>query len=234
MWSCLGVVITTVISFAFVTRVLIDFLKEDVPADAGFIFTGMIEGWSTYLKVALYCGVALALPFLVYQAVMFVRPALTRREATYTYLSLPFVAGLFLGGVVFTYYVFLPNALEFLVASEFLGDTMGQPMLSIGQYISDVSKLLFGMGLMFETPLLIFLLSKLGVVTPGWLLRKWRYAIVLAFVAAAIITPTWDPVNCTIVAGPLVGLYFLGILLAWIGGGGNAADDPPGSRFDEG
>lgn len=225
VWSVIGIAITTVIAFLFVTRELVDFLKADVPADVGFIFTGMIEGWSTYLKVSLYCGIAIALPFLVYQAVMFVRPGLTKREAAYTYISLPVVAGLFVAGVTFTYILFLPNALAFLTSSEFLGDTMGEPMLTIGKYISDVTKLLFGVGLMFETPLVMLLLAKLGVVTPGGMLRKWRYAVVIAFAAAAVITPTWDPINCSIVAGPLVALYFLGILLAWIAVGGKKDED---------
>jgi sec-independent protein translocase protein TatC len=225
VWSALGVAITSIIAFMFLTREAIEFLKAQAPESAEFQFIEMTEGWGIFLKVGFYCSIGLALPFLVYQAVMFIRPALTRRETVYVYSLLPGVAVLFIAGVVFTYYVFLPNALQFLVASDYLGDLAGKPQLRIGDYISDVTKILFGMGLAFETPLIIFFLTKLGVVTPRGLLRQWRYAVVIAFIVAAVITPTWDPYNCTIVAAPLISLYFLGILLSWIAGGGKKKEE---------
>ena len=225
IWSVLAVAVTSVVSFAFLTKNAIEFLKAKAPEGTEFQFIEITEGWSVYLRVGLFCAVALALPFIVYQAMMFVRPALTRRETIYVYLLLPGVAVLFITGVLFAYYVFLGNALSFLVDSPFLEDLLGKPQLRIGEYISQITKILFGMGLAFETPLIIFFLAKMGIVTTGQLLRKWRYAVVIAFVVAAIITPTWDPINCSIVAGPLVALYFLGIFLSWIAGGGKKKEE---------
>ena len=166
--------------------------------------------------MGLYCSLALALPFIVYQAMLFVRPALTRRETIYVYLLLPGVAVLFIAGVLFAYYVFLGNALDFLLNSPFLEDLLGKPQLRIGEYISQITKILFGMGLAFETPLIIFFLAKLGIVNAKQLSRWRKFAIVGVFIVAAVITPTPDPINQLLVAIPLLLLYEIGVLLARI------------------
>ena len=208
------VTITTAISFFFAKHIF-EILKSRAPENIVFVQIEVMELWAIYMKVALYCGIAFSLPFLVYQMVMFIHPALTRSERSFLYLTLPGIIILFASGILFTYFIFLPNALEFLIDPPFLSG-IADPQIRIGNYISVVTKLLFWMGLAFETPIIIALLSKIGVVQHQWLLKNWRFAIVGAYVIAAIITPTWDPINQTIVAIPLLFLYFLGILLAWV------------------
>jgi len=211
IYSAIAVAITCGISFYFADRVF-DVLEELAPEDTHFIFTEPVELMLIYFKISVYGGVALALPFLVYQAVMFVRPALTGREKTWLYLLLPAVAVFFAIGGTFGYY-FVPRMLEFLINFP-LAEDVADPEIKISSYVSFVVRLLFGLGLAFETPLVIFFLAKIGVVTPGWLIRKWQYAVVIAFVAAAAITPTPDPINCTIVAVALIALYLVGVFLA--------------------
>ncbi|OGO03284.1 MAG: twin arginine-targeting protein translocase TatC [Chloroflexi bacterium RBG_13_54_8] len=174
----------------------------------------------TYMKVCMYSGMVLALPFFIYQVVMFVRPALTPKEKGYLYLLMPGVLVFFLAGAAFTYFVFLPPALDFLLDFPLVGGI--EPMISIGNYISVVTKLLVVIGLIFELPLLMFFLAKIGIVTHQWLARYWRYAFVGAFIISAVVTPTFDPINQSIVAVPIMLLYALGILFAWIARRGKA------------
>jgi len=214
IWSVVAVVITTAISFAFARRIF-DFLESRAPGPeegVTIIFVEVTEMIGTYMKVCLYSGVVLALPFIIYQIVMFVRPALTRQEKTYLYLLMPGVLLFFAAGAAFGYIVFLPRALDFLLNFPWLNSA--DPYISIGNYISVVTRLLLAMGLIFELPLVMFFLSKIGVVSPQGLSRFRKFAIVGAFIVAAIVTPTPDPVNQTIVAIPIILLYEVGILLA--------------------
>ncbi|MFC1924859.1 twin-arginine translocase subunit TatC, partial [Chloroflexota bacterium] len=209
--SVIAVVITTGISFAF-ARQIFDFFKSRAE-DVEFIYIDVTEGIGIYMKLCLYSGVVLALPFLIYQLVMFIHPALTRAERKYLYFLLPGVLVFFFAGAVFTYYIFLPPALDFLINFSLI-EGIAEPQIRIGNYISIVAKMLLVMGLVFELPLIIYFLTMIGVVTPQWLSRYRRFAYVGAFVISAIVTPTIDPVNQTIVAIPIIILYELGILLS--------------------
>ncbi|HJX69585.1 MAG TPA: twin-arginine translocase subunit TatC [Dehalococcoidia bacterium] len=209
--SVIAVVITIGISFAF-ARHIFEFLTSRAEG-VEFIYIEVAEMVGVYMKVCLYSGVVLALPFLIYQMVMFVRPALTRNERRYLYLLLPGVVLFFFAGAAFTYYVFLPPALDFLINFP-LTSGIAEPQIRIGDYISVVAKMLFVMGLVFELPLVIFFLTKIGVVTPQWLSKYRRFAYMGAFIVAAIVTPTVDPINQTVVAVPIILLYELGILLS--------------------
>ena len=207
--SVIALAITTIVSFSFTSwlfRLLL------VPA-GGIkpIFTEVPEMLSTYMKVSLLSGVILAMPILVHQLVMFVAPALTPQEKRYLYLLLPGAMLSFLAGVLFGYFVLLPPALNFLLT---FGEDIATPQIKIGNYVSVVTSLLFWIGLAFETPLVIFFLARLRVVTPAFLSKNRRYALVGAFILGAIITPTFDPVNQTLVAVPLAVLYEISILLA--------------------
>src|SRR5437667_379530 len=119
--------------------------------------------------------------------------------------------GLFLAWVAFAYYVALPPALGFLL--NFQND-IAEPQIRLGSYFDFVLRLLFWTGVAFQTPLIVMFLARLRIVTARRLIGWWRFAIVGAFVVAAVVTPTPDPVTCTIVALPLIGLYFLGVALA--------------------
>jgi sec-independent protein translocase protein TatC len=119
----------------------------------------------------------------------------------------------FIGGMAFAYYVVLPVTLEFLFS---FGSGVAEPDIRISYYINFVTRMLLVLGLVFETPLLVMGLAKAGVVNARKLLKMWRFAIVGAFVLSAIVTPTIDPVTQSLVAGPIVLLYFVGIGLAWL------------------
>ena len=208
-WSAIVLAITTILSFIF-TKQILHFLI----APAGhihLIFTEMTEMLGTYMQVALAGGIVLAMPFFVYQIVMFVSPALTRQEKKYVYLALPWITLMFAGGVAFGYYVLLPPAMKFLVS---FGSDIATPQIKIGNYISLVTRLLVAIGFVFELPVVTTFLAKLGIISPQTLARQRKWAIIGAFILAAIITPTVDPINQSLVAVPLVFLYEISIWLA--------------------
>ncbi len=211
LWSVIAVAVGIVASFPL-TPYIFDILKSQAQ-DINLIYTHVTEMLGIYIKVALYCGIALAMPFLIYQLVVFLSPALRDREKKYIYFSLPVVFILFAAGVCFAYFVFLPPALKFLLT---FGSNIAQPMISIDNYVAVVVKLLFCVGLVFEIPLVITLLAKLGVVSPQKLAKGRKWAVLAAFVLGAIITPTVDPVNQTLIAAPIIVLYELSIWLAKI------------------
>ncbi len=175
------------------------------------IFVEVTEMLGTYMQVCLIAGIILAMPALVYQLIMFVSPALTPKEKKYVWIVLPCIIVFFIGGVLFGYYVLIPPAMQFLLS---FGADIATPQIRIGNYISLVTRLLLAIGLVFETPVITTLLARLGVVSSKWLATQWKWAVILAFVLGAVITPTWDPINQTLVALPLIVLYLLSILLA--------------------
>lgn len=201
--------VTTVASFFFAKYVF--YVLEAVAEGIDLIYIEMTEMISTYFHVCFTCGLALALPFIIYQLVMFLRPALGPTERKYLTFLLPGVVFSFAAGVAFGYFVLVPPAAKFLIT---FGSDIATPQIRVGNYVSLMVKLLFAIGLCFETPLLIFLLSKLHIVTPEKLSKYRKFAVLGAFILAAIITPTFDPINQTIVAVPLIILYEIGILLA--------------------
>ena len=211
--SAVFVVIGLVVSVFFGER-LIDFLKEPAEKknpDFHLQFIEPFELFVTYFRVSLLGGLILGMPMIVYQGLRFVGPGLKPGERRWLYGTTAGAFALFLAGVAFAYYVALPPALDFLLG---FGDGLAEPNIRVGSYVDFVTRLLFWTGVAFETPLVVMYLARFGIVTAGQLLRWWRYAIVVAFVIAAIVTPTIDPVTQSIVAGPIIVLYFLGIVLA--------------------
>ncbi len=169
------------------------------------------ENIGVYMRVSLLLGVILAFPMIIYQLLLFVLPGLNIREKRLVLLAIPFATLFFLAGVAFAYFVMLPAALPFLI--NFLGVTTN-PRLS--SYISFITDLLFWIGVVFELPLLIYVIARFGLLTPKSMLRYWRQAIVIIAILAAIITPTVDPVNMSLMMLPLVVLYFISVLFAWL------------------
>jgi len=171
----------------------------------------LLDYWSTYFRVSLLLGIAIAMPVIVYETLAFVAPGLTKSERRWLY---PIVAGasvMFVLGMAFAYYVELPPALRFLLNpnSDDVEATIG-----VGTYIDTVTRLLLITGLVFELPFVIMGLAKIGVVTSRRLIGWWRYAILAAVVLAAIVTPSIDPVTQTVVAAPILVLYFMGAAMA--------------------
>ena len=212
MWSAISVVITTIIALFLGNRILL-WLKAPAPPGIKLVTIELLENMSIWFKVSLWAGVIMAMPFLVYQLFAYVAPGLTSREKKMVLSVLPAVTFMFLAGVTFAYFVALPPALDFLFN---FNANVAEVMVRIENYISIVTRLLLVIGLVFETPLIVMALAKLGAVSPQWLAARRRMWFVLAFVIAAIITPTFDPINQCIIAIPLILLLELGILLARI------------------
>ena len=179
--------------------------------DIKFIFTSPSEALMLKLKMSFFVGIFLAAPAVLYQVWAFVAPGLYRHEKAY---ALPFIlAGtlFFLGGAAFGHYYLFPITFRFLV--DFGGDDM-QFLPKVGEYYSFYSWFLLGLGIVFQLPVVIFVLSRIGLVTPGFLMLKFKYAVVISFVVAAIITPTPDMVTQSLLALPMLGLYLLGVAVA--------------------
>jgi sec-independent protein translocase protein TatC len=172
-----------------------------------------IEATAVFFKVSIVIGLVIAMPFILYQLFMFVAPGLEPREKRYIFIGAPVAGSSFGAGVVFAALVLLPSALPFL--QRFLPGIVEQ-RYSIDLYISFVGSLLLWAGLVFETPLVMYFLAKLGVITHEGFAQARRAVIIGAAVAAAVVTPTTDPVNMLLIMGPFLLLYELGILLARI------------------
>jgi sec-independent protein translocase protein TatC len=169
------------------------------------------EEVGVYMRVGLLAGFILALPILVYQFIAFIIPGLYDNEKRWVLIAIPISTILFIGGVAFAYFVMLPTAIPFL-----LGFLPVKAMPRVSTYIDFVTNLMFWIGVAFETPLVVFVLAKFGVVTPAMLLKQWRFAVVIIAVLAAVITPTVDPVNMGLLMAPLFAIYLLSILFAML------------------
>jgi sec-independent protein translocase protein TatC len=208
--SFIAVVVTTLIVATFADQIF-KFLLA--PYGEAVIITRPTEGISIYFRVALIGGLILAMPYLIYHVIMFVLPGLEKAEKRYVMWGVPAATFLFLVGASFAWFLMLPTAINFL---KYWQVEIFKPMWQADEYIPFVTSLVFWIGVSFETPLIIFIMAKVGVVTPRFLAQQWRFAIVIVAIMAAMITPTVDPFNMALVMGPLMGLYGLSILLAYL------------------
>ncbi len=209
--SVVALLVGTVLSLAFTPR-LLEFLIAPMGGKQP-ISLKPTESIIIYFKVALVAGAVLAMPVIIYQFLMFILPGLTKEERKYLRVIVPGASLLFATGVAFATFVMLPFTIKYL--QSFLADII-QPTYSIDYYISFVTTLMFWVGVIFETPLIIAFLARLGVISPKMLSSNRKYAIVLIAILAAVITPTPDPVNMALVMVPLVVLFEVGIILARI------------------
>jgi sec-independent protein translocase protein TatC len=207
--AVIAVVVTTILAFVFADKI---FHVLTLPVQGyQLIYIDMTEMFGVYMNVCLATGIALAMPYLVYQAIMFISPALTPTEKKYICFMLPWIAGMFIAGVVFSYLILLPPAIQFLFN---FGSDIAMPQIRVGSYITVVTRVMLATGVIFELPVISTFLARLGIITPGWLASKRKISFALAFVLGAIITPTFDPVNQCLVAAPLIVLYEVSIWLA--------------------
>lgn len=207
--SVIAITITTVISFVFAKSIFNILL---IPAKGiNLIYIDLTEMLGVYMKVALASGIILAIPYLIYELIMFVMPALTRKEKRYVYIILPWVALMFTGGVAFGYFVLLPPAIRILLT---FGNDIATPQIRIGNYIGTITRLLLAIGFVFELPVISTFLARLGIITSSWMAKMRKPWIIIAFIIGATITPTLDPVNQSLVAVPLIILYEMSIWLA--------------------
>jgi sec-independent protein translocase protein TatC len=184
---------------------------EDKVENFDLVFTDVLEFWSTFFRISLMIGLALAMPVIIYQILAFVGPGLTGAEKRWVYPIVMGASAMFVAGCAFAYYVEMPPALNFLLNAP---ADLATPLISVQKYVGFATKLMIVTGLVFETPLVVMGLAKLGVVQSRTLLRWWRFALVGAFVISAIVTPSIDPITQTVVAGPMIILYFVGAGLA--------------------
>ena len=217
MWSAIAVFLGMLPFFAPVIglRVIEALMAPALDQNPDFRAQAIspMENIVVYFRVALLGGLTLGMPMLVYQVLAFVMPALTRSEKRWL---LPIAGGITLSfalGVAFAYYAVLPAAYGFLFS---FGAEFADPTPTISSYIDLTTRLILVVGLAFETPLLIMALARFGLVTAGKLWRFKAWAVVLVFAVSAIMTPTPDPVTQTLVAVPMLVLYFIGIGLAWL------------------
>ncbi len=189
-------------------------LIKIMPTGGSLIFTTVAEAFFTYMKVAFIAGLILASPFVLYQIWAFVAPGLYQKEKRYV---VPFVLGgsfFFALGILFGYFVAIPIGFKFLLgyATDFI-----KPMPSMKEYLSFTIKFLLVFGLVFEFPVVLVLLARIGVIDAKMMARQRKYAILLIFIFAAVMTPP-DLISQVLMALPLMGLYELSILLAKIFG----------------
>jgi sec-independent protein translocase protein TatC len=214
MWSAIALVVGVGVSIWPLTKYTIHFLvipAQDTRPDFKLHQFQLLDYWSTYFRVSLLLGIAIAMPMIMYQVLAFIAPGLTKQERRWLY---PIVIGaslMFVLGMAFGYYAELPPALKFLLDPK---NSDVEPTIGVQTYIDTVTRLLLITGLVFEMPFVIMGLAKIGVVTSRRLLGWWRYAILFAVVLAAIVTPSIDPVTQLVVAAPILVLYFVGVGLA--------------------
>ena len=206
------------ICFAFISPIF-DFimrpLQEILPDGGRLVYTEPTEAFFLYIKVAALAGLVLATPVVLSQVWLFVAPGLYVHEKRF---AIPFVVlatGFFVGGALFSHFILFPIAWQFFAgfASDYM-DFMPRIQPAFSLYV----KLVLACGMVFQMPTVVFFLARVGVVTPGFLSRNIKYAILLIFIFAAILTPTGDPVTLTLMASPMILLYILSIGIAWLFG----------------
>ena len=197
--------------FGWIQAPLTKFLP---PGDQKLAYTRLTEPFFLYMKVAFFAAIFVASPILMWQVWRFISPGLYKRERRYAAPFIIFATLFFIGGGYFGYRVILPGTCAFFVET---GKQFKQ-MIKVDEYFSFASTIVLASGAVFETPILIFFLARLGIVTPHFLLQKSKYAIVLSFIIAAIVTPTPDMVTQSFLAVPMIALYFLGVGVAFMFG----------------
>jgi sec-independent protein translocase protein TatC len=213
--SLIGVAVGVLASFGFINHIVNFILKptwQVLPPGSRMIYTQPGEAFGLYIQISLIAGVVLAAPWIMYQVWLFIAPGLYTNEKK---LAIPFVAlgtlG-FIAGTLINHYVTFPFMMRFF-ASFNTADLVFMPRL---EDVFDLyTKMLIGMGLVFQMPMVVYTLAKLRMVSARFLLKHFKYAFLIIFIVAAVITPTGDMVTQAIFAAPMIGLYVLSIFIAW-------------------
>ena len=218
-----GLLVGFILSFTFISQVF-DFvyqrLVSTVPGGK-LIYTEAPEMFMLWIKIAALTGVLIASPYIMLQVWLFIAPGLYAKEKK---LAIPFVMSsslLFVGGAAFSHYYVFPAAWNFFAG---FSNSYVEFLPRVGPIFGMYVKLMLGIGLTFQLPVLMFVLARLGMVTAGFLLRNFKYAVLLIFIFAAVITPDGNPVTQVMVGGPMVVLYLFGIAAAWLFGKSNKSD----------
>ena len=180
------------------------------------VLRGVTSSFMIYMEVALYAGIAFAIPFLLYQIWAFIAPGLYKHERRYVMPLIAMGTVFFTLGAAFAYRVAFPAACDYLLGLAVEGGF--QTLLDAEDYLSLIIMIMLGSGIVFQIPTLSYLLARIGLLTPGMMWKSWRYAIVIIAIVSAVLTPTADAINMTIFAAPMVALYFLSIGIVWFFG----------------
>lgn len=206
------IAIAIMVSFSFIfTQSLIDYLSQPIGGLDALRAIEVTESIGVFMRVALMSGIILALPYIAFEFWFFLAPGLKPRAKKFGLIGIPFATILFVAGAAFAYFVMMPAALPFLL--NFMGI---QAELRPASYFSFLLGVMFWIGISFEFPLIIYVLSAVGFVKPKTLQQQWRLAMVIIAILAAAITPTVDPVNMALVMLPMSILYFISIGLSYL------------------
>lgn len=189
-------------------------VTQYLPEGVELAFTKLTAPFMMYIKLSFLASLFLSSPFIFYQLWMFIAPGLYKKEKKYVVPFVLFTTVFFAAGAVFGYFVVFPFACRFFLSmgSEF------QPVITIDDYFSLALRVLLGIAVVFELPTLSFFLSRMGILTARWMIKNFKYAVLVVFVVAAIITPTPDWMTQSIIAFPMLALYGLSIFIAWVFG----------------
>jgi sec-independent protein translocase protein TatC len=216
--ACLAIAGGVLVGFFFIDKIF-NFLmapaKAALPPGQTLIYTQPGEAFNLYITVSLIAGVILAAPFIMYQVWMFIAPGLYSNEKKFAIPFVLFSTLGFIGGAAFNHYVAFPFIMIFFASFNSI-DLKFMPKLEdvFGLY----TKMLIGIGIVFQLPTVVFFLAKMRLVTARFLAKNFKYALLLIFIVAAVITPTGDPMTQMIFATPMVALYGLSIIVAWLVG----------------
>lgn len=206
--AALVMAMVTIIAFAFASRI-IDLLASPVGGIGKLVAIDPTEPIGTFMRVSFMTAFAITLPYLILEIWLFIAPGLSRDSRVFGLYAIPIAVIFFLGGMAFAYFVLLPQAIPFLVT---FGGITSQ--IRPSSYIRFVTSIMFWIGIAFQFPLIVYVLARVGLIKAQVLISNWRLAIVIIAILSAMITPTIDPVNMALVMGPMIVLYFFGILLA--------------------
>lgn len=208
--AVIGLTLGVAVSFYF-TQEIIEFLAGPAGGLETMKAIEVTESVGVFMRVALLSGIALALPYIAFELWLFAAPGLRPRERKFGLVGIPAAALLFVSGMAFSYFMLLPTALPFLL--NFMGI---EAQLRPQSYFNFVTGLMFWIGIAFEFPLVIYVITAMGFIKPQVLASQWRLAVVIIAILSAAITPTVDPVNMALVMGPMSLLYFISIGLSFI------------------
>jgi len=201
---------------AEVPGVLGSTVATNASCEGGLVLTKVQGAFTLYMSVALYAALAFAIPFLLYQAWAFIAPGLYRHEKKYIGPVLAMASVFFAIGATFAYKIAFPAACDYLIGLQIEGGF--RTLINAEDYLDLILIIMLGLGLVFQIPVIAFILGRVGLITPRMLWKSWRYAIVIIAIAAALLTPTADAMNMMIFAIPMLCLYGLSILIVWIFG----------------
>lgn len=214
-YSLITVIVVVIPAWLFskdIYNILSRPVTKYLPEGTKLAYTHLTAPFMLYIKVSFLTAIFVTSPFIFLQLWYFVAPGLYKKEKKYVYPFVIFTSFFFILGALFGYFVAFPFACNFFLkmGGEF------QPVITVDQYFSLALRLLLGIALVFEMPTLVFFLSRMGIITSRWMIKNFKYAVLVVFIIAAVITPSPDMINQSILAVPMLFLYGLSLLIAFI------------------